>query len=546
MEQHFVKTTPKILVKKSSIYVYPYLEVWHMGKRSRINIRCKVLASQWCKDKHRAFISPLLSNLDNLNNSLANENIETYISHYTNFINYLHNNPSRVANFHNEFKEYMNRKTNRQPQQKQSIDVFETIKQSIENNTQLSEKTRQNNYIGKGLKAFTAFSNARREPISSFDMIDTNLIYEFAEWLNAGNYTNNGRSYAMATLNSIIKYAVAAIKCVPIEYISREKANTLVSRQLANKTSSNNEIALRDSEVIKLWKYSPTSKTDEEIRDMFLLLCLTGQRVGDLKKFQGGIEKIDGITCLKLVQQKCSHKIKIDIIFPLAINILNKYTKLPIIDIEKKINNNIGRIAKEAGICGTEQIARHYQGNDKPTVTEVNRTDLIHSHTGRRTFVSILKIHGWNYQDIKGYTGQSLKMVEHYDKSTTFDRRLFDNSEPCERLEILGDTNKQPQQDYNSHPQLKSLPNSIDEAKRVLNFLGVDSDDYIEIEDFDTLVRLISMREGEIIKGLNLEKLDKIKDIFNTNAPIKERKVHLHNLVTMWESEIGSLFESIS
>lgn len=519
MQQIFFNTTPKILLNKVKQYAYPYLEIWHNGKRTRIHLGCKVIATQWCHEKQRAYISPLLCNFDNKNNEIANTIIEASIANYRGFIDYIRDNPHRAIQFHSELRNYMV-KPRKQTQIPEDVDVLKVIEQSIINNAQINRRTAYNNYIGKGLKALKEFCKFRENPINNFDMIGPDFIDEFVEYLKNGHYTNNGEPYAMSTLNSIIKYAVSAIKCLPVAYLPKVKAQTIQIPQLTDKTANNNQIALRDSEILKLWRYKPQSKQDEEIRDMFLLLCLTGQRIGDLSNVIGGISNIEGVPCLNIVQEKCSHKLSTDIIFPLVADILNKYpsASLPLTDIKKKINNNIGRIAKEATIGGTERISIHYQGNDKPKITEVDRCSLIHSHTARRTFVSILSVHGWNYEKIGKYTGQSIKIVALYDKSTSIDERIYKESQPSDRLKIIGEN---PQECHSIQKEpLQRYPNSIEEARQVLSFLGVETHE----TDLGILIGMICIQERNILNRCS-QRIDitTIKDIFNTKIPLTDR-----------------------
>lgn len=519
MEQIFISPTPKISIRKDKRYAYPYLEIRHNGKRIRIHLGCKILATQWCYEKGRAYISPLLCNLDNANNEIANNIIEAHIARYNNFIDYLRNNPCKANQLHDKLKNYMAR-PRKQHGTSQEIDVLKTIEHSVINNTEINERTARNNYIGKGLKALRAFSEYRESPINNFDMIGPDLIDEFVEYLKSGKYTNNGKPYAIGSINSIIKYAVSAIKCLSVTHLPKAKAVTISAPQLTNKTADSNEIALRDDEVLKLWHYKPKTKQDEEIRDMFLLLCLTGQRVGDLDKLEGGITHIKGIPCLKIVQEKCSHKLANDIVFPLAINILDKYhSSLPLTDIRKRINTNIGRIAQEANINGTEQISTHYQGADKPTVTNKERWSLIHTHTGRRTFVSVLSVHGWSYERIGKYTGQSTKTVALYDKSTSIDRRIYEQSSPSDRLEVVGES-PQPIPLIPSQKKTERFPTNIEEARQILSFLGIETEE----QDLSILIGMICLQERNILnKCARQIDITTIKELFNTNLPLKKR-----------------------
>ena len=515
----FIMQTPKVSVRKYGKFVYPFLDIWYKGQRTRLHIGCKVLSTQWCKERQRAYISSMLSEVDNHNNKVANEQIDASVSRYMAFVDYLCRS-NKLENFTVELITYMARP--RKTEKPETLDIFKIIDDAVTNSSDISKGT-QDNYK-KGIRALKAFSDWRSTPIDSFENFDADLIDEFVEFLEDGNYLNKGKPYAMSSLNSIIRYAVSAIKCTPTKYLSKAQARTIPQPKLTDKTADNNEIGLRDAEVIKLWNYQPISKRDEEIRDMFLLLCLTGQRVDDLKNIGGGISEINGVLSLRQVQRKCSHKLANDIVFPLACEILKKYTTLPTVNLKKRINDNITRIARDAGINGTEQVSIHYQGSDKPTVTEVERVSLIRSHTGRRTFVSVLSVHDWKYQRIGKYTGQSPAIVERYDKSTSIDRRIYQESNPEERLmtyeEIKEAQTTPTAPTAQVHYKPNRFPTSVQEAKEVLQFLGVETIS----NDIGELLGFIMMREWEI-RELFKGKVDilLIKDLFNTDLPLESR-----------------------
>ena len=526
----YFQNEPKIFGRKANKFIYPYLEVWYNGKRSRLHIGCKVRASQWCAERHRAYISQFHSHIDNFNNETANREIEACISRYMTFISYLCCNPTKIDNFHAEFQQYMGRPKKQPQQQPKQIDVFKIIEDAV-NATSLVQETKDN-YNNKGLVALKAFSKFRELPIDNFEMINADLMYEFAEFVNnRDNYPQpNGEPYTMASVNSIIKCGVSAIKCLPVKYLSKEKAMTLEARQFPDKTSPANKIALLDKDILKLWKYQPTNKRDEEIRDMFLVLCLIGQRVEDLPKINGGIKEEDCGLYLNIVQDKGSNEIKVDVLFPLLGEILNKYSELPKFNkyYKDKINRNIKRIAKEAGIEGKVIQSIHYQGEPKPRVAEVERTSLIASHTGRRTFVTILSIHGWGHQRISDYSGhQDIDMVKHYDKSTPYDRRVYKLSKPEERVmtfeeidELSQSTPKYQQPTAPTAQKPNRFPNSVQEAKEVLQLLGVETIS----NDIGELLGFIMLRETEILERCG-GKIDilRIKDLFNTKIPLESR-----------------------
>lgn len=71
---------------------------------------------------------------------------------------------------------------------------------------------------------------------------------------------------------------------------------------------------------------------------------------------------------------------------------------------------------------------------------------------------------------------------------------------------------------------------SIDEAKEVLCFLGVDAEDYISVYDFTKLLVMIGRQEAVLMDKIGFETTEKFKEIFNEYADLKERKKMLHEL----------------
>ena len=111
-QQFFPKgIKPRIRLRspKSSIPTDLYLEVCYLKKRSRVKLYgCKVFPCHWNNQLQRAYISPILDAIDNHNNSIVNTEIESYLKHYKDFIDYLcaSNNIDKVVNFHSELNKF--------------------------------------------------------------------------------------------------------------------------------------------------------------------------------------------------------------------------------------------------------------------------------------------------------------------------------------------------------------------------------------------------------------------------------------------------------
>ena len=64
-------------------------------------------------------------------------------------------------------------------------------------------------------------------------------------------------------------------------------------------------------------------------------------------------------------------------------------------------NKLLKKIAKAAGIKGKQLVTRHSGENTNVKVEEKERYECIKSHTGRRTFITLLKLRGWDNRKIQ-------------------------------------------------------------------------------------------------------------------------------------------------
>ena len=253
----------------------------------------------------------------------------------------------------------------------------------------------------------------------------------------------------------------------------------------------------------------------------------------------------------------------IGIIFELANEILQKYNNnLPQMNA-KKINENINRIARSAGVGTNEvvHIARQYCNEAEKRIEIKAKCDMIKTHTGRRTFATILAHHRWQNADIMLYTGHKKEdTFKKYCKKTTETQSLFDKirkERPHDILQITEayrqygreEDTQQPQVIVIQQPQQQIAPitipqqqlkdgepTDIGEAIAVLNMLGADIDDYIGITDYKTLLQQVSKYENKIKTQFGGGRYE-FKAIFNGSALPSERRIALHELLKALEQQ---------
>ena len=128
-------------------------------------------------------------------------------------------------------------------------------------------------------------------------------------------------------INSLIIILITILKrAVEAGLLENHKYVDIVVKPLVDKEDDENEIYLRDEEVLLLYNYKPLNERDEMVKDLFILNCVTGQRISDTEKLDDVVNNVSGIDYITLVQRKTGKKVSFSLVFELAKEILvDKY-----------------------------------------------------------------------------------------------------------------------------------------------------------------------------------------------------------------------------
>ena len=146
----------------------------------------------------------------------------------------------------------------------------------------------------------------------------------------------------------------------------------------------------------------------EEMAERIILLS-KGQRFSDMQLLNGGtVKDFNNGKILEIVQKKRTHKVSIPL-FPVALEILEKYN----FQVPKVRENTMLKYIKEAGqkagIIG-KHIVTEDRGS-KITNTTYCRYELIGTHTGRRSFISNMLKRGYDSHILMRITGHTTEMA---------------------------------------------------------------------------------------------------------------------------------------
>lgn len=148
-------------------------------------------------------------------------------------------------------------------------------------------------------------------------------------------------------------------------------------------------------------------------RDYLVFECQTGQRISDIKRFDLKDLTGDRWTFTPRKGNRLSPKQNTVHLNERALSILQKYNwKMPVLS-EQKINKNIHKACKEAGIDKWVTIYR-WAGNRRIKI-EGPKHEFITSHSGRKTFITLALQSGMGADYVMEFTGiADYKTLKHY------------------------------------------------------------------------------------------------------------------------------------
>lgn len=142
-------------------------------------------------------------------------------------------------------------------------------------------------------------------------------------------------------------------------------------------------IYLKEKEIARLYYYNGLTKKQEEIRDLFIMGCMTGQRYSDYSRISTDNIKGDNICIL---QKKTKNKAVVPITDYVR-EIFAKYEgHLPKARSIQYFNKSIKLICRKAGL--TDFVTYEEDRGGEIVMVKKEKCDMISSHTARRTFIT--------------------------------------------------------------------------------------------------------------------------------------------------------------
>lgn len=369
--------------KPTNIYLVVYLN----NKQVKLSTGVKVYPEHWNIRKQQAYVNARLSILDNNNNTIANDRLSELKDMFLEFKHYLCEHPTDIDNSITILRTRIYKNTMATEIKEKAATVV--MKEAIDaKQAASSTKEQQKLNVGK-------FARYLKENNISdtWESMNLNTFEGYQKYLvDNGRGSVTIRNIIQNTLFPLLKKVSKRVDIPFTWHDSNLNCFEFVKDESNKELANNKKVTLTEEQLKQLYDYPVTGteiqmKKCTEIRDLFVLQCLVGQRVGDMQKFfNGDNERDEEEDTISIIQQKTKARAIIPLT-PLAKEIIAKYQNTEL-KYYKPSNSNLNAelriIAEEAGL----NTPVTFGDKDGKQVKPLH--ELIHTHTARHTFITIM------------------------------------------------------------------------------------------------------------------------------------------------------------
>jgi integrase len=232
-------------------------------------------------------------------------------------------------------------------------------------------------------------------------------LIDFGFYTNFRNWLIDYKEQRNSTVNKRLKILKTFLRYCS-NYEAYDVVNLSKFKMLEEHSSTKIALVQKELDLLVSYDFSENKRLDR-VRDLFTFACVTGLRISDVINLTKANIK-DGFIYLNIIKSSQNSGIPLT---KHAQAILEKYNyKLPKIS-GQKINDYLKEIGKLIGIDEEEQVVTFKAG--KRLETFVPRYELLSSHVGRRTFITLSILKGIPTPVIQSITGhKDLKSFQKY------------------------------------------------------------------------------------------------------------------------------------
>ena len=393
--------------KPTNIYLVVYLN----NKQVKLSTGVKVYPEHWNIRKQQAYVNARLSKLDNNNNTIANDRLSELKDMFLEFKHYLCMHPDEIGESMKLLKQHIYKDRMKKELQKPATFI---MKQIIEAKTCAESSKKQ---YRSNIDKFERFLKENEIP-NTWESMNLDTINRYQKQIikeNPLHPHNTLRNIIKGTIFNLLGIADKRLD-IPFKWSDSNLNSFEFVKDKSNKElADNKKVSLTEEQLNKFYKHIITGterqiKKYTEIRDLFILQCLVGQRIGDMQKFFNGDNEMDEEAgTISIIQQKTKARAIIPLL-PLAKEIISKYENKELLYYKERksiVNEALKEVAEQAGL--DEPIT--YEENGIKQTQPLYK--LLHTHTARHTFITILCRKGIPKETVIIATGhEDTKMID--------------------------------------------------------------------------------------------------------------------------------------
>ena len=381
------------------------------NKQVKLSTGVKIYPDHWNEKRQEACISVRLSELDNINNTIVNKKITKLKEYFIEFKHYLCMHPDEIGESMKLLKQHIYKDRMKKELQKP---VTFIMKQIIEAKTCAESSKKQ---YRSNIDKFERFLKENEIP-NTWESMNLDTINRYQKQIikeNPLHPHNTLRNIIKGTIFNLLGIADKRLD-IPFKWSDSNLNSFEFVKDKSNKElADNKKVSLTEEQLNKFYKHIITGterqiKKYTEIRDLFILQCLVGQRIGDMQKFFNGDNEMDEEAgTISIIQQKTKARAIIPLL-PLAKEIISKYENKELLYYKERksiVNEALKEVAEQAGL--DEPIT--YEENGIKQTQPLYK--LLHTHTARHTFITILCRKGIPKETVIIATGhEDTKMID--------------------------------------------------------------------------------------------------------------------------------------
>ena len=381
------------------------------NKQVKLSTGVKIYPDHWNEKRQEAYISVRLSEIDNINNTIVNKKITKLKEYFIEFKHYLCMHPDEIGESMKLLKQHIYKDRMKKELQKPATFI---MKQIIEAKTCAESSKKQ---YRSNIDKFERFLKENEIP-NTWESMNLDTINRYQKKIIKENPLrphNTLRNIIKGTIFNLLGIADKRLD-IPFKWSDSNLNSFEFVKDKSNKElADNKKVSLTEEQLNKFYKHIITGterqiKKYTEIRDLFILQCLVGQRIGDMQKFFNGDNEMDEEAgTISIIQQKTKARAIIPLL-PLAKEIISKYENKELLYYKERksiVNEALKEVAEQAGL--DEPIT--YEENGIKQTQPLYK--LLHTHTARHTFITILCRKGIPKETVIIATGhEDTKMID--------------------------------------------------------------------------------------------------------------------------------------